>query len=223
MKDQRVTLSESGSVKCFPVSGLLKATILAAALFLPVQALAESAPLPVFANELMAAVGAEGKLDLTRFVCTAEPSIIADQTANDCRDPVSGLKFQHYGEAAGDMLAISVEVPGRDPEIAAMAGILVPDRASFDALRASFLALPDMPAFAGLTRCQMFPTGQEDDPAQVAGFAVNHPVSNQPVAFVFAGIDNAAARLLEVPQAETQVLMAILVLISPGYDCIPAE
>lgn len=223
MEDQRVTRSGSDFVKCFPVSGLLKASTLAAALFLPLQALAESAPLPIFVKELIAAIGEDGKLDLTAFECIAEPSVIIDQTAHDCRDPISGLKFQHYGEAAGDTLAISVEVPGRDPEIAAMAGILVPDRASFDAVRASFLSLPDTAALAGLSRCQMIPGGPDDDPAQVAGFAVNHPRSNKPLAFVFGALDAAAARKLEGPQAETQVLMAILVLISPGFDCLPVE
>jgi hypothetical protein len=216
---QWLGIFRSGNLKTFGAGRWGRRLALAALSFGPGPAAAGDVSLPAFVEEVIAAIGPDGSLDLGAFDCAAPAT--GAEAMRQCRGRTSGVGFGHFRDGAGDSLGIPVEALGPEPEINALAGILVPDRAAFDAVRGQFLSLPDSPALRGLTRCDLFPPGQGGDPGEVAGFALRHPASGAVVMFIFGALDAEAARRLETTGDQTTVLLAILVMISPTLDCLP--
>lgn len=184
----------------------------AALLALGLSAPAQGEGLEALVGAVLAAVQADGSLDLTGFSCVQ--SLQGDDTIHDCRDPASGLGFMHLRDSSGDAMSVSIEKGASSP---ARSGVLVADRAAFDGLEAEFLALGQSPLIQGLTRCAP-PT-----PGSTAALIVRAEPSGVPVALGFGRLDDASNAALDAPGNDGAILSAIVMPILTDYDCRPYD
>ncbi|MCU0827671.1 MAG: hypothetical protein MUE52_09750 [Tabrizicola sp.] len=170
-----------------------------------------------FAGSVMGAFTQEGKFDPAGFGCAE--IVAGDPGLQECIDPVSALGFLYLPSEEGDDLSLTVTAR---TATAKPTDLQVADRTEAMALHAGFVALSDMPPFAGAPRCATGGSQAPEMDIPSASFALVHPVGGQRVALVFGGLDAGAIADLADPDG-APILSAILVASRIRMPCDPLE
>ncbi len=186
-------------------------TLALALLMVPVMGRAEPSGIARLTLALFDAVDAEGHFDLSAFDCT--PVTKGDDSLRACRDTASGIAFLHLRDAETDNISISVEGPGPSGS-RAYVGVVVADRAGFNALHSELRTLAASPPLAGAEPC-----GGVLRPDAGDSVAIQHPVSGQPFVLMFGRLRPADAAALEAPSGEGTVLPPVLLLSGIALTC----